>query len=300
MVSPAQKQLWTIKSALEWTCGYLDRHGDEHPRLSAEWLLCDATGFSRVEVYMNYDRPLNKDELAKLHVGVERRGKGEPLQYITGEMPFRHLILKCAPGVLIPRPETEILVDQVLNYLDTLPEDVQTPRVLEIGTGTGCIACSIASEREGVQVVATDISPKAYALAERNRNVLNLQDRVTLHQCNLADDVEDAGSGVYDVLVSNPPYIPSGLLKKLPHEVSDFEPELALDGGEDGLDVFRKIVDIAVTALKPGGLLACELHEDCLEAAAAEELVVQYFDHIEIVQDLTHRNRILCACRKEA
>ena len=84
MVSPAQKQLWTIKSALEWTCGYLDRHGDEHPRLSAEWLLCDATGFSRVEVYMNYDRPLNKDELAKLHVGVERRGKGEPLQYKIG------------------------------------------------------------------------------------------------------------------------------------------------------------------------------------------------------------------------
>ena len=110
--------MWTVRSTLEWMRGYLERHGDEHPRLSAEWLMCAATGFSRIEVYMNYDRPLDAGELSILREGVKRRGAGEPLQYVTGEMPFRHIVLKCGPGVLIPRPETEILVDCVLEYID--------------------------------------------------------------------------------------------------------------------------------------------------------------------------------------
>ncbi len=293
---------WTVKAALEWTSGYLERKADEHPRRSAEWLLCAATGLSRVELYMNYDRPLSADELATLHAGVERRGRGEPLQYVTGEMPFRHIVLRCAPGVLIPRPETEVLVDCVLEYLDALPaaEDAAGPLVLDVGTGTGCIALSLAGERPGVHVHATDISPDAVALAQRNCDALGLSDRVTLYECDLASDVPDAEEAVFDVLVSNPPYIPSDLVEQLPAEVGGFEPRLALDGGADGLDVFRRLVACAAQALKPGGLFACELHEDRVQAACGEPAVRSAFEDIRVVQDLTGRDRIFYAIRKSA
>ena len=289
---------WTVKSALEWMTGYLGRKGDEHPRLSSEWLLCAATGMSRVEVYMNYDRPLDTGELAILHAGVERRGRGEPLQYVTGEMPFRHIVLKCAPGVLIPRPETEVLVDCVISYIDELarPEG-EGVSVLEVGTGTGCIALSLAGERPSVHVRATDVSPDAIALAERNRGALDLDDRVELFLTDLADGVPGADGEAFDVLVSNPPYIPSALVEQLPAEVGGFEPRLALDGGADGLDVFRRIVSLATTALKRGGLLACELHEDCLEEAQDVVLSGNRFGNARIVKDLTGRNRILLAER---
>lgn len=289
---------WTVKSTLEWTTGYLERKGDEHPRLSAEWLLCAATGMSRVEVYMNYDRPLDAAELATLHAGVERRGRGEPLQYVTGEMPFRHIVLKCAPGVLIPRPETEVLVDCVLDYLDALVlGEGDTASVLEVGTGTGCIALSLAGERPFVRVSATDVSPDAIALAGRNRDALGLDGPVELFLTDLADGVPGAKDAAFDVLVSNPPYIPSSLVEELPAEVGGFEPRLALDGGPDGLDVFRRIVALAGTALKPGGLLACELHEECLEQACDEAVSGGLMQNARIVKDLAGKNRILLAER---
>ena len=289
---------WTVKSTLEWTTGYLERKGDEHPRLSAEWLLCAATGMSRVEVYMNYDRPLDAAELATLHAGVERRGRGEPLQYVTGEMPFRHIVLKCAPGVLIPRPETEVLVDCVLDYLDALVlGEGDTASVLEVGTGTGCIALSLAGERPFVRVSATDVSPDAVALAGRNRDALGLDGPVELFLTDLADGVPGAEDAAFDVLVSNPPYIPSALVEELPAEVGGFEPRLALDGGPDGLDVFRRIVALAGTALKPGGLLACELHEECLEQACDEAVWGGLLQNARIVKDLAGKNRILLAER---
>lgn len=289
---------WTVKSTLEWTTGYLERKGDEHPRLSAEWLLCAATGMSRVEVYMNYDRPLDAAELATLHAGVERRGRGEPLQYVTGEMPFRHIVLKCAPGVLIPRPETEVLVDCVLDYLDALVlGEGDTASVLEVGTGTGCIALSLAGERPFVRVSATDVSPDAVALAGRNRDALGLDGPVELFLTDLADGVPGAEDAAFDVLVSNPPYIPSALVEELPAEVGGFEPRLALDGGPDGLDVFHRIVALAGTALKPGGLLACELHEECLEQACDEAVSGGLLQNARIVKDLAGKNRILLAER---
>ena len=287
--------MWTVRSTLEWMRGYLERHGDEHPRLSAEWLMCAATGFSRIEVYMNYDRPLDAGELSILREGVKRRGAGEPLQYVTGEMPFRHIVLKCAPGVLIPRPETEILVDCVLEYID---KQDGPQHVLEIGTGTGCISLSIAGERPGTTVVATDISPDAIALATRNREALGCEDVVEIVHTDIAEGVEGADKAAFDVLVSNPPYIPSAIVDTLPREVGGFEPRLALDGGQDGLDVFHRIVQTAEVALREGGLMAFELHEDCLQLAAQDQQVNEHFQDIRIVKDLTGRDRILLAIRK--
>ncbi len=285
-------ETWTIKRVLDWTVGYLERKGDERPRLSAEWLLCYVTGLSRVEIYTNFDKPLTADELALMHDAVARRGRGEPLQYVTGEMPFRHIVMRCEEGVLIPRPETEILVDACLEAL----AGVETPRVLEVGTGTGCIALSLAIENPGTRVIATDISPRAIALATRNRDALDLAGVVEIVECDLAAAVPDALMGSFDLLVSNPPYIPTSVLQhEVPPEVRDHEPHLALDGGEDGLDVFRRLLQLAPVALREGGTMALELSEDNVEQAAELCRAAGGWKHVRVLEDLTHRPRVLVA-----
>ncbi|MCI2156000.1 MAG: peptide chain release factor N(5)-glutamine methyltransferase [Olsenella sp.] len=346
-------QTWTVKRILEWTRGYLERKGDEHPRLSAEWLISDVTGLSRVQIYMNFDKPLTPAELDAMHDAVVRRGRGEPLQYVTGEMPFRQIVLHCERGVLIPRPETEVLVDAALEGVDaatlTFPAilgnvlepaeeeaagdddkvvslqgnrsaekddaaDAQAAelvapaeppvlvgpgcRVLEVGTGTGCIALSIASERPGTRVVATDLSPQAVALATRNRDALGLEHAVTVVEGDLASAVDPDLMGTFSVLVSNPPYIPSAVVPTLPQEVIGYEPGLALDGGEDGLDVFRRILELAPRALAPGGMLCCELFEDNVGTAAELVRVQGGWASAEVREDLTHRPRVLVAVRE--
>ena len=290
-------ELWTVRRILDWTCGYLERKGDEHPRLSAEWLLCNATGLSRVELYMSFDRPLMGAELDAMREGVRRRGAGEPLQYVTGEMPFRHIVLRCERGVLIPRPETEVLVDAALEALDE--RGGEAPLALEIGTGTGCIALSLASEHEGLRVIATDLSLVAVRLATRNRDALGLAGVVDVVECDLADGVPEQLMGRFDLLVSNPPYIPSDVLRQeVPAEVKDHEPELALDGGPDGLNVFRRILALAPRVLASGGTLCLELFEGNVGQAA--ELVRAHggWEDVRVLEDLTHRPRVLVARRE--
>ncbi len=291
----ASEELWTVRRILDWTCGFLERKGDEHPRLSAEWLLSNATGLSRVELYMSFDRPLMGEELDLMREGVRRRGAGEPLQYVTGEMPFRHIVLRCEPEVLIPRPETEILVDAALEGVDA--SDASMPRVLEVGTGTGCIACSIAVERRNAIVIATDLSPQAARLARRNADALNVGGRVDVVECDLIARVPEELMGSFAVLVSNPPYIPSDVVPLLPYEVRGFEPGLALDGGNDGLDVFRRILEVAPAVLAPGGMLCVELFEENVLDAVGLVRLQDGWDHVEVREDLTHRPRVLVAQR---
>lgn len=383
-------ETWTIRRCLDWTRDYLKDRGDERPRLSAEWLLSGVTGLSRTEIYVNFDKPMSSEELAAMHTAVVRRAKGEPLQYIIGETSFRTIDVMCEPGVLIPRPETELLVEEVLAYLDRevigaapaaergrveLPwnaeveaalqaeiaaakekdeapvverqlrdddfdtledgegtietadgaegdagvsgaasveegefsegapaqygESGQTrcARVLEVGCGTGCISLSIASERSGrAQCVAIDIEPRAVDLSIRNRDALGISPAdVDVRLGNLVSPLNrETEWGTFDVLVSNPPYIPSAVMESLPHEVADFEPALALDGGADGLDIFRRLVNAAPHMLRPGGLLACELYEGHLDAAADLCRSAGMHD-VHIVEDFTGRPRIVLA-----
>ena len=290
-------QTWTVGRVLDWTIGYLERKGDKRSRLSAEWLLCSVTGLSRVEVYVNFDRPLSSEELAAMHDAVARRGRGEPLQYVTGEMPFRHIVMRCEKGVLIPRPETEVLVDACLEALVGTTD----PRVLEVGTGTGCIALSIVTECPGARVIATDVSPRATALATRNRDALGLGGVVEVVECDLASAVPEVLMGTFDLLASNPPYIPSAVLEReVPPEVKDHEPHLALDGGTDGLDVFRRLLELAPRALRPGGTLACELSEDNAHVAAQLCELDEGWASVGVREDLTHRPRVLVATRRGA
>lgn len=336
---------WTIKKALEWTEGYLADKGDENPRLSAQWLLSEACGLSRTQLFVNFDRPLSEDERGVLRDYVRRRGAGEPLQYITGEVAFRHINVKVRPGVLIPRPETEVLVSEVLAALPTPgprdvawnPEAAEQEReavaavkkaleeagesaslsvggdlgrpssagmdetrksllVADLCTGSGCIACSLAYEHPDVRVIATDVAPEAVALAKENTEALGLADRVAVLQCSLGSGIGEKRMGTFDAVVSNPPYVPTAVMAGIPREVADFEPTLALDGGADGLDLFRPLAQWAARALKPGGVLACELYEGHMDAARAVAEQAGFVD-VHIVDDLTGRPRVLVAKR---
>ena len=318
-----QTQTWTIRSMLSWCEGYLGRHGDEAPRRSAEVLVGKACGLERIELYLDMDRPMTPPELDVMREDVRKRGKGMPLQYITGTAPFRYLEVEVAPGVLIPRPETEVVVSEALALLPAAPkpqdaydaavlaaygldeeaevaesEDANAPQLLvaDICTGSGCIACSIASEHPMTRVLATDLSAEAVALAWRNVEHFGLEDRVQVLQGDLGDCIEKELSGKFDLVVSNPPYVPTAVLSEIPREVADFEPALALDGGADGLDIFRRLAEWAHAALKPDGGFACELHETCLEDAAAIA-AAQGFTDVRIVDDLAGRPRVL-VCRK--
>ncbi len=301
------KQIWTIKSVLEWTLGHFESKGTQNPRLEAQWIVSAATGLSRIELYTNYDLPLEQEQLGKVRDGIKRRLAGEPLQYIVGKAAFRRLEFMVRTPVLIPRPETEILVDVVLKELERLSQSYEgdsssssepIARVLDIGTGSGCIALSLVHEANLTDVIATDISEEAIALATENAQVLGYGDspRLSIIQDNLADSLlkEVANHASFDIIVSNPPYIPTSELDELPQEVAEYESHKALDGGEDGLDTFREIVAQAKVLLKPGGMLACELHEDTL-GAAKDFCAQQGFVDVNVHEDLTQRPRVVSA-----
>ena len=349
-----QDQTWTVKAILDWCEGYLASKGDVNPRLSAQWLLGEAMGLSRIELYTNLDKPLSEEERSTMRAWVQRRGAGEPLQLICGTAPFRHMVLEVAPGVLIPRPETEVLVSEVLALFPApkqvsayaFEDEVVTPevddgvKVVEVGegaeaesaaesgqssneveaeldqpaevaeeapepihvidlcTGSGCIACALATEHPNMEVLALDIASEALALAKRNAEAQGAGDRVTVVESDLLSTVvaDPANRGAFDVIVSNPPYIPSAVVDTLDAEVSDYEPRLALDGGQDGLDLFRRFIADAHILLKPNGVLAVELFEDTLEEAA--QIAESHgFANPRIVNDLANNPRILLANR---
>lgn len=291
----AAEDSWDIRSALDWTVGFLERKDDPHPRRSAEWLLSEATDLSRIELYAYHDRPLSLEERDVLREGVRRRAEGEPLQYVTGEVAFHRIVVRAEKGVLIPRPETEVLVELVLQELDAVLDHQGSARILEIGTGTGCISLAIASARPDADltIVATDIAPEAADLARRNVSAHRQDERITVIQSDLTDQVDPDLLAPFDILVSNPPYIPSAEVDTLEDQVRCYEPRLALDGGEDGLDVFRRIVELGTHVLSPGGFLAVELHENSLDSARTE--CVEWYHQAVVHRDLADRDRVLTA-----
>ena len=290
---PPAEQVWSVKAALDWTATFLAEKADEHPRRSAEWLLSAATGLSRVEIYAFHDRPLSDAERTSLRESVRRRAAGEPLQYVTGEVAFRHLVLKVRPGVLIPRPETEVLVDTVLPETARILAERGEVVVLDLCTGSGCIALSIASECPGATVFATDISALAIEIAAENTARLGLSDAVTTLTGDLFSALPPEARQALDVVISNPPYVPSADVPQLPAEVAGFEPRLALDGGPDGLEVFRRILAGGREWLRPGGLIAIELDQRMVQKAAAE--AVEWYEDVRVVSDLAGRDRIISA-----
>ena len=271
---PGMPDVWTPLKLVAWTQGYFARAGVDAPRLSAELLLAHALGCDRIRLYLDFDKPLAEKELGAYRELVKRRAAGEPTAYLTGRKDFFGRTFKADRRALVPRPETELLVEAALA---ALPEE---GALLDLCTGTGCVAVTVALERPRARVVGTDISAEALALARENAEALGA--RVELLQGDLYHPLPPEAR--FDVVAANPPYVPSPEVPGLARELSH-EPALALDGGEGGLAVVRRVVAGAPPRLRPGGVLAVEMHEShreflprlCLEAG---------FQRAEARQDL--------------
>jgi release factor glutamine methyltransferase len=275
---------WTIRKVLAWTTQHFEKRQVDSPRLTAEVLLAHVLGSSRVRLYVDLDRPLSKEELATFRALIERRMAGEPTQYLTGVKEFYNRPFKVDARVLIPRPETELLVEAALHVL---PKDAPS-QALDVCTGSGCIAISLAAERPQASLLATDLSPGACALAKENAEALGVASRVTILQGNLFEPVP--AEARFALIVSNPPYIGTGEIPGLSAEVRR-EPHLALDGGPDGLALIRRVVEGARRFLIPGGLLAMEIGET--QGSAVRELLQSagYVD-ARVEKDLERRDRM--------
>lgn len=246
------KDVWTIVKILDWTRQYFADKGIENPRLDAEILLCAVLSCPRINLYVHFDQPLKADELAKYREFVLRRGRQEPLAYILGEKAFMNYTFKVTPAVLVPRPETELLVETLIELNDSSNKI----RILDLGTGSGAIIISLLSLLPLSEGTAVDISPAALAVATENAERIGVRERFTPVLSDLYSKLP-AGER-YDVIVSNPPYIPTEDITTLAADVQK-EPKGALDGGKDGLDFYRRIIAGASEHLLPGGLLAFEI-----------------------------------------
>ena len=244
---------WTVLKVLRWTTDYLNEKGVDSPRLDAELLIGEALHKDRVGLYLCYDQPLQPEELTQIRQLVARRAKREPLQYIVGHTEFWSLPFKVAPGVLIPRGDTEILVEEALRLLEEQPCAGQT--VLDVGTGSGAIAVSLAHSCPDLLVEAVDLQSEALSQAQANAELNDVAERVSFRQ----QDMAELTGGPYRLVVSNPPYIREDEMADLMPEVRDHEPVVALQAGADGLVCYRLLCEQAIKLLLPGGWLLVEV-----------------------------------------
>jgi len=235
-----------LLEVLKGASDYLGKQGVESPRLNAEHLLAHVMGVKRLELYLQFDRPLGEKERAPLRELVRKRGTGIPLQHLLGTVEFHGRVFRSDSRALIPRPETEQLVERALTY-------APLASILDVATGSGVIPISLALERPEASVTATDISPDALSLARENASLLGA-DRILFHET----DLMPPGDERFDLITANLPYIPSGEITGLSREVRH-DPMLALDGGADGLDLVRRLIPLASARLAPGGRLLLEI-----------------------------------------
>lgn len=248
-----------IKSVLEKATEFLKNSESDEPEANAEWLLANELGVSRTWLVMHYDSTITEEQFNHYWQGIIRKSKGEPLSHIVGVQPFCGMDIIVSADVLTPRPETEELVDLVLQHFDKKGKY----RFLDMCTGSGCIAIALAKNFSNSQVSAVDISEKALNIAFKNSKKFRVDDRVKLIQSDVWENVQ----GNFDLIISNPPYIPSEIVDTLTKEVL-CEPRIALDGGTDGLDIVRSICSVASDYLNSNGLLALELCKGQAQAVA--------------------------------
>ena len=291
-------EAWTVRRILEWTTGFFTRKQIDSPRLSAELILAHVLAVPRIRLYMDYERILTDQQLASSRELVRRASEEEPIAYLTGRAHFFNLEFEVTRDVLIPRPDTETLVENVLQ-LARHQSGMESPRVLDLCTGSGCIAGAIAHHLKSAVVTATDISPAAVKVARHNIELLGLADRVIVE----AGDLYEPLSAMVDVqpfnlIVANPPYIPTAQIETLDRSVRDYEPLAALDGGLDGLVIHRRILQGASARLASGGRVYLEIAFD--QAEAATQVASEYtdFEDIRILKDYGGKDRVLTALRK--
>lgn len=277
----------TVLEIIKRTTGFFEQKGIESPRLNAELLVGRALGLKRMQLYLQFERPLAEAELEKIRPLVKRRGGREPLQYIMGETEFFGLKLKVDRRALIPRPETERLVELMTQRLATPPA-----RVLDLGTGSGAIALSLAKTWPDAMVTAVDKSPEALALARENAELAGLASRVSLLCSDWFAGIPAAER--FGLIIANPPYLSDEETAATPPEVKDFEPHCALSAGPNGAADLERIIVSAKNYLTEGGLLACETGI-AQHAALAALATGQGYARVESLKDLTGRDRYLLA-----
>ena len=291
---PDAAQSWTILSLVLWSADYLASKGVESGRLDAEWLLASALGTERLQLYLKYDRPVSPEEREAFKQQLRRRACREPLQYILGRAAFRELELVVDPRALIPRPETEVLVEEVLAWAKDRKSGLGT--VMDIGTGTGAVSVSLAVEGVCEQIVATDISEGALEVARLNAQRHGVEALLDFRRGSLFEIV-DAGEA-FDVIVSNPPYVATGERAGLQPEIRDWEPSEALFAGDDGLDVIQPLIAEAPEHLTDGGLLALEVGLGQAERVTRQIDDSGRFEPARVRRDLGGLPRVIMAERK--
>ena len=282
----------TILEVIQRSSEYLAKRGVETPRLQIELLLAHALQLPRLKLYLNFERALTGAELATIRDLVKRRGNRQPLQHLLGSVSFCGLEIAVNSHVLIPRPETEWLAEHAWRFLST--RQSQPPAALDFGTGSGCLAIALAVKCPAAQIHAVDISSAALAVAGRNAARHDVLARIQFHD---GDGFAPLPAGLRcDLIVANPPYIPSGEICSLEPEVRDHDPHPALDGGADGLDFYRRLAAETDRWLKPDGRLMLEFGDG--QAAAIGLIFQQHHWNIHGVEkDLSGRHRFLIASR---
>jgi len=288
-------ETWTIKKLLDWMTSHFAEKKIDSPRLTAELLLSAVLNMQRIELYMNFDREVAKPNLDKLRTLVKRCLDHEPVQYLTGRTEFYSLSLKVSPACLIPRPETELLVERAIEFLRTRSG---MQYVCDLCTGSGCIAVAIGKNYPDAKIIATDISNEALKIAAENTAKFNLTERIHLLQGDLFKPIIDQlDAREFDLICCNPPYISCSEFAALEPKVKNHEPRLALDGGTDGLDIYRRLAGEVGSHLKAGGLLLLEI--GYLQGPAVKQLLdeTKIFQEIKIEKDLVANDRIVSAVK---
>lgn len=285
-------EAWTIRRVLTWATDDLRARGGETPRLEAELLLAMVLGIDRIGLVLQHDRPLSKEELAAYRAMHVRRRAGEPVAYLRGEREFYGRQFVVDRRVLVPRPETELLVEVALERTRHLSLAL---RALDLCTGSGCVAVTLAKERPTASVLGTDLSEDALTVARLNAQRLGALPTVAFLRSDLFADI-GAGEGVFDLVTANPPYIPEADRATLDRGIVDFEPHLALFGGEHGFDVIDRIVTGAPAVLAPGGILAMEVGAGQADRAAAH-MTEHGFTEVIVRRDYGGVDRIVSGRR---
>jgi len=289
--APAEEP-WSILRLLDWTTRFFGSKGIESARLDAELLLAHALGCRRIDLYARYDQVPQGEPLARFRDMVRQRGRRVPAKYLTGHTEFCSLALAVGHGVLIPRPETELLVERALELLPAAGE----PLAADLGTGSGAIAIAVATRHQQARVVATDLSPEALAVARANAERHGLSGRIDVRQGHWFDALEP--STALDAILSNPPYVARAELAQAMPEVRDHEPRVALDGGPDGLDALRVLVAGAPQWLKPGGWLVVEVGAGQAARVAELATTTEQYETVDTRPDYQGIDRIVSMSRK--
>lgn len=288
---------WTIRAILDVTAGYLEQKKIDNPRLCAEILLAHQLKINRINLYLSFDQPLNEQEIDGFRSLVKRRVNREPIQYITGIQEFWSLEFDVDQQVLIPRPESELLVEQVLyQYRHGMSRDIKSPSILDLGTGSGVLAISIASEIESALIWATDISGEALDLARSNSEKHKLKGRIEFIQGDLWEPVK-ALDRKFDFIVSNPPYIATEEFDELYPEVREYEPRLALEGFQNGMHFIKRIISDSAGYLNSRGWLLMEMDPRQMDPSLELLKKTGEYSLQKKVKDYSNKNRVVIAKR---